>query len=133
MQQAVTTPLFRSVVVGGLLLGLTAFGPSFLSSDSELVTKRLVLHTVHEPTAIYLSAWRNGDVSVQLEDGDLRPITFRVRGTIPDGCRWEGTETLIPIDHKTFTYEYSERILSCPPGTESTYRKTPRTGLVTVE
>jgi hypothetical protein len=119
--------------VGGLLLGLTAFGSSLMSSVPELVTKRLVLHPVHEPTAIYLSAWRNGDVSVQFEDGDLVPITFRVRGTIPDGCRWEGKETLVPIDHKTFTYEYSEEILNCPPGTESTYRKTPRTGLVTAE
>ncbi len=134
MQHAVTTPLFRSVVVGGLLLGLTAFGATMKSSRGpEMVTKRLALHTVVEPTAIYLSAWRKGDVTVQFEKGELRPITFRVRGTIPDGCRWEGTETLIPIDNKTFTYEYSEEILSCPPGTESTYRKTPRTGLVTVE
>ena len=132
MQQADTTPLFRSVVVGGLLLGLGAFATIKMPS-SELVTKRLVLHTVQEPNAIYLSAWRNGDVRVQLENGELRPITFRVRATFPDGCRWEGTETLIPIDHNTFTYDYSERILSCPPTTESTYRKTPRSGLVTVE
>ena len=135
MQQAVTTPLFRSVVVGGLLLGLTAFGPMFKHHEtkSAMVTKRLALHTVVEPTAIYLSAWRNGDVTVQFEKGELRPITFRVRATIPDGCRWEGTETLVPIDEKMFTYDYEEEILSCPPGTESTYRKTPRTGLVTVE
>ena len=134
MQQAVTTPLFRSVVVGGLLLGLTAMAPSFASQDtSELVSRRLVLHTVHEPSAIYLSAWRNGDVNVQFENGELRPITFRVRATLPDDCRWEGTETLVPIDHRSFTYEYSERILSCPDGTESTYRETPRVGIVTVQ
>ena len=134
MQQAVTTPAFRSVVVGGLLLGLTVFAPSFASQDKpDHVTRRLVLHTVHEPDAIYLSAWRNGDVNVQLENGELRPITFRVRATIPDGCRWEGTETLIPIDHRSFAYDYSERILSCPEGVESTYRETPRAGIVTVE
>lgn len=131
---AVTTPLFRSVVVGGLLLGLAVAAPSFApAAETTNVNRRLVLHTVWEPTAIYLSAWRNGDVNVQLESGELRPITFRVRATIPDGCRWEGTETLVPIDHRSFTYEYSERILSCPEGTESTYRETPRVGLVTVE
>lgn len=131
--QAVTTPVFRSVVVGGLLLGLTV-GAGFASKGSpDLVTRRLVLHTVSEPDAIYLSAWRNGDVRVQLEDGELRPITFRVRATIPDGCRWEGTETLVPIDHRSFAYDYSERILSCPEGVESTYRETPRSGIVIVE
>ena len=132
---AVTSPVFRSVAIGGLLLGLTVFAPSFTSATTtkSVSSHRLVLHTVYEPSAIYLSAWRNGDVNVQFENGDLRPITFRVRATIPDGCRWEGTETLVPIDEKSFTYEYSERILSCPPGTESTYRETPRVGIVTVE
>ena len=131
---AVTTPLFRSVVVGGLLLGLAVVAPSFASRDSSQVTShRLVLHTVTEPTAIYLSAWRNGDVNVQFENGELRPITFRVRATIPDGCRWEGTEVLVPIDSKSFTYEYNDRLLSCPDGGEGGYRPTPRVGIVTVE
>src|SRR5688572_17344058 len=94
--QAVTTPVFRSIAVGGLLLGLAVVAPSFApaAETTNTVSKRLVLHTVWEPTAIYLSAWRNGDVNVQLDNGELRPITFRVRATIPDGCRWEGTETL---------------------------------------
>jgi hypothetical protein len=130
---AVTTPVFRSVVVGGLLLGLAVFAPSFASKDSQLTSHRLVLHTVSEPTAIYLSAWRNGDVNVQFENGELRPITFRVRATIPDGCRWEGTETLVPIDHRSYTYEYNDRLLSCPDGGEGSYRPTPRVGIVTVE
>jgi len=130
---AVTTPVFRSVVVGGLLLGLAVFAPSFASKNSELTSHRLVLHTVSEPSAIYLSAWRNGAVNVQFENGELRPITFRVRATIPDGCRWEGTETLVPIDGKSFTYEYNDRLLSCPDGGEGSYRPTPRVGIVTVE
>jgi hypothetical protein len=130
---AVTTPVFRSVVVGGLLLGLAVFAPSFASKDSQLTSHRLVLHTVSEPSAIYLSAWRNGDVNVQFENGELRPITFRVRATIPDGCRWEGTETLVPIDHRSYTYEYNDRLLSCPDGGEGSYRPTPRVGIVTVE
>ncbi len=131
---AVTTPVFRSVVVGGLLLGLAVFAPSFASQDSsQLTSHRLVLHTVSEPSAIYLSAWRNGDVNVQFENGELRPITFRVRATIPDGCRWEGTETLVPIDDRSYTYEYNDRLLSCPDGGEGGYRPTPRVGIVTVD
>lgn len=130
---AVTTPVFRSVVVGGLLLGAAAVAPSFASHDAELTTHRLVLHTVSRADAIYLSAWRNGDLNVQFENGELRPITFRVRATIPDGCRWEGTETLVPIDHKTFSYEYTDRLLSCPDGGTGNYEPTPRVGVVTVE
>lgn len=131
---AVTSPVFRSVALGGLLLGATVVAPSFASQKSNnLTTHRLVLHTVSEPTAIYLSAWRNGDVNVQFENGELRPITFRVRATIPDGCRWEGTETLVPIDGKSFTYAYDDRLLSCPDGGEGEYRPTPRAGIVTVE
>ena len=131
---AVRAEVFRSVVVGGLLLGLAVVAPSFASQDSsQLTSHRLVLHTVSEPTAIYLSAWRNGDVNVQFENGELRPITFRVRATIPDGCRWEGTETLVPIDERSYTYEYNDRLLSCPDGGEGNYRPTPRVGIVTVE
>lgn len=131
---AVTSPVFRSVAMGGLLLGLAVVAPSFASQSSKSTTShRLVLHTVEEPAAIYLSAWRNGAVNVQLENGELRPITFRVRATIPDGCRWEGTETLVPIDGKSFTYEYDDRLLSCPDGGEGNYRPTPRSGIVTVE
>jgi hypothetical protein len=134
---AVTTPLFRSVVVGGLMLGLAVLAPSFLSkakaTNVNMTSHRLVLHTVTEPNAIYLSAWRKGDVNVQFENGELRPITFRVRATIPDGCRWEGTETLVPMDDHTFTYSYDDRQLSCPEGVEPMYRPTPRVGLVTVE
>ena len=132
---AVTTPLFRSVVVGGLMLGAAVLAPSFMSNAkaTNVTNHRLVLHTVAEPNAIYLSAWRNGDVNVQFENGELRPITFRVRATIPDGCRWEGTETLIPIDERSFTYSYDDRQLSCPDGVEPQYRPTPRVGIVTVE
>lgn len=131
---AVTTPVFRSVVVGGLLLGLAVVAPTFASQKSATLTShRLVLHTVEEPSAIYLSAWRNGDVTVQLQHGELRPLTFRVRATIPDGCRWEGTETLVPIDEKSYSYSYDDRLLSCPDGGEGNYRPTPRAGIVTVE
>jgi hypothetical protein len=55
---AVTTPVFRSVVGWTPLTG-HVFAPSFASKDSwQLTSHRLVLHTVTEPTAIYLSAWQ---------------------------------------------------------------------------
>ena len=65
-------------------------------------------------------------------DSQLHPITFYNRASIHDGCRWLGTETLTPIDSKTFYYDYSETVLECDPGATPFY-KTPRTGLVTVE
>lgn len=132
MQQAITTPALRSVVVGALLLGLGGFAAVSFGPRNEPVTRRLVLHAVEEPNAIYLSAWRNGDLLVTFGDDRLRPITFTVRARISDGCRWLGTETLEPIDATTYAYDYSEKILSCERGAEP-YAKTPRKGYVTVE
>jgi hypothetical protein len=47
------------------------------------------------------------------------------------GCRLIATETLTPIDEQTFAYTYSEQVHSCDKG--AAIRKTPRTGIVTVE
>ena len=43
-----------------------------------------------------------------------------------------GPKTLIPIDAKTFSYDYSETILGCVDGAVPMI-KTPRTGTVTLE
>lgn len=129
MQSAVTTPLLGSLVVGGLVLGL---GVAKVATSDEPVTRRLRLHAEEKPNAIYLSAWRDGDVEVTFPDGELRPVTFRVRASISDGCRWQGTERIVPIDSTTFHYDYSEIILSCRPGATPA-AKTPRQGYVTVE
>lgn len=130
MLQALTTPVWRSVVVGMLLLGVTV--TAAVATRDRSVTRRLRLHAVDEPNAIYLTMFRDGDLSVRFPDADLRTLTFHVRASVYDGCRWLGTETLVPIDDRTFAYDYAETILGCEPGAQP-LRKTPRQGLVTVE
>lgn len=122
-----TTPVMRSVVLGGIVFAMSAL---YMSAEPCEVQRRLVLHTTSQPSAIYMTAWSKGDVVVSMKRGDLRPITFEVRGTAFD-CKTLGTETLTPLDETTYFYEYSETILSCEPGAGVV--KTPRTGLVTVE
>ena len=129
MQQALTTPLLKSVVLGTLLLSA---GAIYAASTDHSVTHRLVLHTIEEPGAIYLSEWKVRDVKATFDDGELRPITFHMTADMFDGCRWRATETLIPIDDKTFSYDYSETILGCAEGAVPMI-KTPRTGTVTIE
>jgi hypothetical protein len=43
-----------------------------------------------------------------------------------------GTEKLTPIGARAYAYSYAETILSCRPNANP-FRKTPRTGIVTVE
>ena len=122
-----TTPVMRSVVLGGILVATSAL---YMMNEPSDVKRRLVLHTTTRPSAIYMTAWSSGDVVVSMKSGDLRPITFEVRGTAFD-CKTIGTETLTPLDESTYFYEYSETVVSCEPG--AAVVKTPRTGLVTVE
>ncbi|MDQ3364755.1 MAG: hypothetical protein M3680_04930 [Myxococcota bacterium] len=130
MLQALTTPVMKSVVVGGVLLGLGVFGALRSDGSCDSVTRRLVLHAAEEPRSIYLTAWRGGDLLVTMDGEELRPITINIRAKVY-GCRVIGTETLTPIDERTYHYDYSETVLSCDPG--SAIRTTPRTGRVTVE
>jgi hypothetical protein len=130
MQQALTTPLLRSVVLGTLLLSA---GAIYAASTDHSATHRLVLHTTEEPGAIYLSEWKAKDVvKATFDDGELRPITFTMTADMFDGCRWRATETLVPIDSNTFSYDYSETILGCADGAVPML-KTPRTGIVTID
>jgi hypothetical protein len=55
--------------------------------------RRLVLHTVSRPCTVYLTAWRHGDVKLEVGN-KLEPLTFKTRAWVSDGCRWQGTETL---------------------------------------
>ncbi len=107
-------------------------GAIYAASTDHSVTHRLVLHAVDEPGAIYLSEWKVRDVKATFEDGELRPITYTMTADMFDGCRWRGTETLVPIDSQTFSYDYSEVILGCVDGSVPMI-KTPRTGTVTLE
>jgi hypothetical protein len=129
MQQALTSSVARAVVVGGLLLA-SSLALSRGHADSRRQV-RLVLHTVSEPDAVYLSWWRDGDVRVEVEPGELPGMLFTCRAWIDDGCLWKGIETLEPLDARHYAYRYDEVILRCRPGAVPD-RKTPRTGVVTV-
>jgi hypothetical protein len=132
MLHALTSPTFRSIALAGLVLG--GAGAAHLRMHHHTTAShRLTLHAVDQPNAFYLSVFRDGrDVRVNLDNEELRPITFEIRASVYDGCRWLGTETLDPIDDHTFAYDYSETILDCDAGAVP-LRKTPRKGLVTVD
>jgi hypothetical protein len=128
MQQALTSSVFRAVAVAGLLLALTLTARGRAATPHH--EARLVLRTVSKPGAVYLSWWRDGDVRIELEAGQLPPMVFTARGWI-DGCHWKGVETLDPIDTRHYAYSYAETLLHCRPGA-TPWSKTPRTGIVTV-
>jgi hypothetical protein len=119
------------VLVGGAALALGAlFLPRAVASSSPAGMYRLVLHAPEEAGAFYLSAWGEGDVFVARSDD--KSITFVRRGDEHDGCSWQGTERLTRMSAGVYAYDYSETILSCRPDAMP-FRKTPRTGIVTVE
>lgn len=126
MQQALTSPVVRSVALVGLLLAATVAVVGMGSSHK----RRLVLHTVSRPCAVYLTAWRNGDVLID-DAGPLKAIKIRTRAWLSDGCRWQGTETLTPITEKRYAYRYEEKILRCEPDADP-FVQTPRRGYVDV-
>ena len=133
MQQALTSPVFRSIAVGGVLLVLAVFqsGQVGIGATKQTHGRRMVLHARSAPNAIYLTAWRNGPVAVPFDGDELVPLTFTTRASVSDGCRWLATETLVPIGPTRYSYRYEETLLDCDPGA-TPYVKTPRTGCVTV-
>ncbi|HEX4422787.1 MAG TPA: hypothetical protein VH165_32955 [Kofleriaceae bacterium] len=128
MQLALASPLFRSLAVGTLLLAASVGG---FAAHRHHKHHHLVLHTYAQPGAVYLTAWRHGAVVAPFEGDELTPLTFTTTALVSDGCRWQGIETLEPIDHHRFAYRYDETILSCEEGAEP-FVKTPRTGVVTL-
>lgn len=129
---ALLSPLFKSILFA-TVLSTAGLGALLTQDTDHSVTRRLALHTETLPNTIYLTAWRTGDVMFTFPDSQLHAITFYNRAKLADNCQWLGTETLTPIDAKTFYYDYSETLLECDPGASPGYYKTPRTGLVTVE
>ncbi|MGZ3406056.1 MAG: hypothetical protein ACXVAN_06395 [Polyangia bacterium] len=134
MRQALVALGPKSVVAGVLVGGAAlALGALFLPHAAAAPIPgmyRLVLHAPEEPGAFYLSAWVEGDVFVA--SNAQKSITFVRRGDEHDGCSWMGTEKLTRMNDRVYAYEYAETILSCKPDA-SPFRKTPRTGVVTVE
>lgn len=119
------------VLVGGAALALGAlFVPRAVASSSAPHMYRLVLHAPDEPGAFYVSAWAEGDVFVPRSDD--KTMTFVRRGDEHDGCSWQGTERLTRLSPGVYAYDYKETILACRPDAMP-FRKTPRTGIVTVE
>lgn len=117
------------VLVGGAALTLGAlFLPRAVASPPGMY--RLVLHAPEQRGAFYVSAWAEGDVFVA--DAGAKTITFVRRGDEHDGCSWQGTERLTKLSAGVYAYDYKETILSCRPDANP-FRKTPRTGIVTVE
>jgi hypothetical protein len=93
---------------------------------------RLTLHAPADPNAFYLSAWNDGEVFIDHDAHDRKPVVFTRRGEENDGCTWVGTERLVPIAVNAYHYSYEETILACRPGAMPFY-KTPRAGIVTLE
>ena len=119
------------VLVGGAALAIGAlFLPRAVATPQSSGMYRLVLHAPEESGAFYLSAWAEGEVFVA--DAGQKSITFVRRGDEHDGCSWQGTERLTKMSAGVYAYDYSEVILSCRPDAMP-FRKTPRTGVVTVE
>ena len=121
---ALSSPLLKSLFVGGALLGV-GIGVKVATPDGS----RLVLDAPKECGAIYLTRFDDGDIRMKLGTR-LQPMTFTNAARLDDGCRWVGIETLVPIDNKTFQYFYDEEMLGCEDGAVPRYRETPRRGLV---
>jgi hypothetical protein len=130
--QAVTTPLARTFALGGLLLAL-GIGANVVMKESrpQLSTHELTLHAPVEANAFYLTAWQDGPLKLELDIDNLPSFEITSEAWVY-GCHWRATETLVPIDTRTYAYDYSEEILTCRPDGTPT-RKTPRKGYVTVE
>jgi hypothetical protein len=128
MLQALTSPVFRAIAIGSLLLSVAIAGVATAKSRP----RRMVLHAIERPGEIYFSAWRNGDLPLPFDGDQLVPLTYKTLASVSDGCRWLGIESLTPISERRYYYKYTEVILECDPGAKP-LRKTPRTGCVTVE
>lgn len=126
---AIQAPSLRWLLLAGALVGV---GALLAVTEPHPEMHRLRLHAIAEPDAVYLSAFRNGDIAVSFDADAMSTITIEIKARVSDGCMWLGTETLAPIDPTMFVYSYDETILSCAPGATPS-RKTPRTGIVTVD
>ncbi|MBX3154766.1 MAG: hypothetical protein KF773_02115 [Deltaproteobacteria bacterium] len=130
--QALTTPLARSFALGGLLLAL-GVGAAVLKPTSccDKSTHKLVLHAPVEADAFYLTAWSDGPLHLKFDLDEMPGFEITSEAWYY-GCKWRGVETLVPIDTRTYSYDYRETLLGCRAGATPT-RKTPRQGYVTVE
>jgi hypothetical protein len=129
MLHALQAPVFRSVLVAALVLGV---GVAAHARQSTPNRHRLSLHTNWDCDAIYLSSWTQGEDLKMSIAVPANTLVFENRAWMWDGCKWLGVEKLVPIDDHRYAYDYSETVLTCKPGHHPTH-KTPRTGVVIVD
>lgn len=92
---------------------------------------RLYLSAPEDPRCYYGSAWNEGPV-VATQDPRSGRTTYVRKFQFVDGCFWQATETLVPMDNGTVLYDYEEHVLSCTPGAVPA-AICPRQGVVVVE
>jgi hypothetical protein len=118
-------------VIVPLLLGADAHP----GRPPQAETRRFHLK-LHAPDhgGIYFSAWTDHkDVVTDKDASDNQTVTYRRWYIWLDGCVWEATETLTPVDPTHYQYKYREAPQSCPDGANAaTGATTPRDGDVTV-
>ena len=110
MLQALTTPLFKSVVLGGVLLA-TGIGAA-MTSGHPAHARRLVLDAPVVRGDIYLSAWDNAELRVRA-DRPI-PLCFETAAWISDGCHWVGMETLEKLDDHTYSTATTSATVTAP-------------------
>ena len=128
--QALEVPVGKSLLIAALAIAAFAVIPHHRHHHHH--KHKLVLHAVSNPHALYLSAWMDGPVEVELDPDHLQPLHFEMRAHVSDGCRWRGWETLTPSGDHRFAYAYNDEKLSCSPHPLDTV-PTPRAGWVEVQ
>lgn len=116
--KVVARPVVR--LGGALLLGgalAASVAPSSQPAPQSVSGYRLVLEAdSSNPSCYYGSAWNDGDVMLSHDASDGRTVTLTSRYDFEDGCTWEAKEVLTPSSGDGYTYEYTERVVSCPEG-----------------
>ncbi|HEX4421932.1 MAG TPA: hypothetical protein VH165_28665 [Kofleriaceae bacterium] len=126
-----------AALVVPLLLASQAFGSQAHPSrpDPETGKFRLALEiTGGSRGGTFFSAWTdNQDVITDKDASDQQTVTYHRRYIWLEGCTWDASETLTPIDATHYTYQYRENPVSCPDGARAAVEAvTPRDGKVTV-
>ena len=130
--QAFEVPVGKSLLIAALAVGAFAVIPHRRHHHHHH-HHRLVLHAVSNPNAVYLSAFMDGPVELDLDADHLQPLKFEMRAHVSDGCRWRGWETLTPSGDHRYAYAYNDAKLSCSPHSDNSVVPTPRVGWVEVQ
>lgn len=113
-------PFARLAVGGAFLLAtagaLIAMRPQAPVAIASASGYQLVLHTgyrMQEREYLGTQWGNNAPVLLDHDASDGRRVTFTHRWPFVDGCWWESTETLVPINAHQYRYSYVDRAVSC--------------------